>query len=252
MRDHESKARVGQHGYNAVIFVGSKIKRCLMFLHALPFFGLGTLLAARVYSRLPACRRCRRPPGSMCVAHDHANACHIDALGPRAPTSVACPWPRGMDSVARSKEHARASDMEEKVMGLNCLAEGASEVTHHSGPWLAFFDFLLRSSSPSRSCSLCIIFFGFDLQRNTFMLGCSLIAHQETSRPARAALRPPNNSTRSDNPFLSVVSGSTCWSSNEAPPWHDKRRPSPVAGIDERSWVVHLLDLEDRRLSRMS
>jgi hypothetical protein len=56
-----------------------KINRCLMFLHALPFFGLGTLLAARVLATtcLPPL-----PPAACEHVHDHTNTCHIDALGP--------------------------------------------------------------------------------------------------------------------------------------------------------------------------
>jgi hypothetical protein len=58
-----------------------KINRCLMSVHALRFFGLGTCFWRCACSRLPAAAAaaCCLPPASMCVAHGRANTWHISA-----------------------------------------------------------------------------------------------------------------------------------------------------------------------------
>ena len=82
-----------------------KINRCLVFLHALPFF-------ARVPFWPCACSQLATtclpplPPASMCVAHDHASTWHIGAVVPRNRCRRRVPGRAAWGSVARRKEHA--------------------------------------------------------------------------------------------------------------------------------------------------
>ena len=93
--------------------------------------------------------------------------------------AVARPWPRCIGSVGRSKEHTRASGFGRKSYGLNCLVEGASEVTHHTIPCLAFFAFFL-SPLARAPCILLSLALTCSAMRNA-CLACSLIAQNITS-----------------------------------------------------------------------
>ena len=107
---------------------------------------------------------------------------------------------------AGAKSTREQADSEEKVMGLNCLVEGASEVTHHTSPWLAFFAFFL-SPLARALCILLSLALTCSAMRNA-CLACSLIAHQNITS---CRGRPPGPQTTqqqtSANLFLSVASG---------------------------------------------
>jgi hypothetical protein len=132
-------------------------------------------------SQLPACRRCRLRT-HICVAHDHANACHIDALGQRAPTSVAGPWPRGMGSVAGRKKQTRFGWGAQIFSLLSELASDQRQPTHRPSGYL--FSFLCLALLP------CFFFCSWGILTSSCFAStyCSFI---ELNRHLSATTPPP-------------------------------------------------------------
>jgi hypothetical protein len=86
-QEQQALAQLAAHPY------AHKIDRCLMSVHALPFFSRGNFLAVCVLATIclpplppAACEHVRRPRG-------HANTWHVAyrRCGATEPTSVACP-----------------------------------------------------------------------------------------------------------------------------------------------------------------